>query len=53
MDDKIKETALEEAEKIKQLTMEAVKSRAYLYPLKVFHFGSHGLANGFHASLTV
>jgi hypothetical protein len=35
MEDKIKETALEEVEKIKGLTVEAVKSRAYLYPLKV------------------
>lgn len=34
MEDKIKETALEEVEKIRGLTVEAVKSRAYLYPLK-------------------
>lgn len=35
MEDRIKETALEEVEKIKGLTTEAVKSRAYLYPIKV------------------
>jgi len=53
MENRIKETALEEAEKIKHLTVEAVKSRAYLYPLKVFHFGSHGLINDFYVIVTV
>jgi len=52
MEDRIKETALEEAEKIKRLTVEAVKSRAYLYPLKVFRFLSHTLINGIDVSLT-
>jgi hypothetical protein len=34
MADRVKEVAVEEAERIKALTKEAVKSQAYLYPLK-------------------
>jgi hypothetical protein len=34
MADRVKEVALEEAERIKALTTDAVKSQAYLYPLK-------------------
>lgn len=35
MADRVKEVAVEEAERIKALTTDAVKSQAYLYPLKV------------------
>ncbi len=35
MADKVKEVAAEEAERLKALTAEAVKSQAYLYPIKV------------------
>lgn len=35
MADKIKEVAVEEAERIKSLTSEAARSGAYLYPLRV------------------
>jgi hypothetical protein len=34
MADRVKQVALEEADKVKSMTTEAVKSRAYLYPLK-------------------
>jgi hypothetical protein len=34
MSDRVKEFAVEEAERIQALTADAVKSRAYLYPLK-------------------
>lgn len=33
--DKIKQTAKEEVERVKGLTHDAVRSSAYLYPLKV------------------
>ncbi len=35
MADKVKEVAAEEAERLRALTSEAVKSKAYLYPIKV------------------
>ena len=35
MADKVKEVAAEEAERLKALTTEAIKSQAYLYPFKV------------------
>ena len=35
MADKIKEVAVEEAERIKSLTSDAARSGAYLYPLRV------------------
>ena len=35
MADRVKEVAVGEADRIKSLTTEAVKSQAYLYPLKV------------------
>jgi hypothetical protein len=35
MADKVKETALEEAERIKVLAKDAFQSHAYIYPLKV------------------
>ena len=35
MADKVKEVATEEAERIKALTVEAARSAAYLYPLRV------------------
>lgn len=35
MADKVKEVAVEEAERLKTLTTEAVRSQAYLYPIKV------------------
>lgn len=35
MADRVKDTAKEEAEKLKQLTTDAAKSGAYIYPLKV------------------
>jgi len=42
MADRVKEVAVEEAERIKALTTDAVKSQAYLYPLKgVLYFISH------------
>ena len=34
MADRVKEVAVEEAERIKGLTTEAVRSQAYIYPLK-------------------
>lgn len=37
MADKVKEVAAEEAERLKALTSEAVRSKAYLYPIKVRH----------------
>ncbi|KAK4983080.1 hypothetical protein LTR50_007432 [Elasticomyces elasticus] len=40
--EKIKQTAVEEAERIKTLTTDAARSGAYLYPLKgIFYFMSH------------
>ncbi|GAB7359564.1 hypothetical protein MBLNU230_g6752t1 [Neophaeotheca triangularis] len=42
MADRVKDTAKEEAEKLKQLTTDAAKSGAYIYPLKgIFYFISH------------
>lgn len=35
MADKVKEVAVEEAERIKSITIEAARSGAYLYPLRV------------------
>lgn len=35
MSDKIKETAIEEAERVKILARDAARSGAYLYPFKV------------------
>ena len=35
MADKVKEVAVEEAERIKTLTTEAARSGAYLYPIRV------------------
>jgi hypothetical protein len=35
MADRVKEVAAEEAERLKTLTSEAVRSKAYLYPIKV------------------
>ena len=35
MADKVKEVAVEEAERIKTLTAEAARSGAYLYPIRV------------------
>ena len=35
MADKMKEVAIEEAERIKTLTTEAARSGAYLYPIRV------------------
>jgi hypothetical protein len=35
MADKVKQVAAEEAERLKALTSSAVKSKAYLYPIKV------------------
>ena len=35
MADKVKEVAIEEAERIKILTTEAARSGAYLYPIRV------------------
>ena len=35
MADKIKEVAIEEADRIKALTNEAARSGAYLYPIRV------------------
>lgn len=35
MADKVKEVAIEEADRIKSLTVEAARSAAYLYPLRV------------------
>lgn len=35
MSGKVKEVAVEEAERIKTLTTDAVRSGAYLYPLRV------------------
>ena len=35
MADKVKEVAVEEAEKIKSLTAQAARSGAYLYPIRV------------------
>ena len=41
MAEKVKEVALDEADRIKTLATDAVKSAAYLYPIKVCptHFG--------------
>ncbi|KAK4913667.1 hypothetical protein LTR28_013750, partial [Elasticomyces elasticus] len=40
--EKIKQTAVEEAERIKTLTTDAARSGAYLYPLKgILYFMSH------------
>ncbi|ERF68912.1 hypothetical protein EPUS_08072 [Endocarpon pusillum Z07020] len=42
MADKVREVAAEEAERLKALTTEAVKSQAYLYPFKgIYHFAAH------------
>ena len=38
MADKVKEVAIEEADRIKSLTVEAACSAAYLYPLRVRWF---------------
>lgn len=35
MAEKVKEVAVEEADRVKSLTRDAVRSGAYLYPLKV------------------
>lgn len=35
MADKLKQTAADEVEHVKQLTVEGLQSRAYLYPIKV------------------
>lgn len=35
MADRIKQVATEESKKVKDMTTDAIKSRAYLYPLKV------------------
>ena len=35
MADKVKEVAVEEAERLKQLTADAARSGAYLYPIRV------------------
>lgn len=51
MADKVKEVAAEEAERLKALTAEAVKSRAYLYPFKVA-FPWHGMVGGADADRT-
>lgn len=37
MADKVKEVAVEEAQRIKNLTADAARSGAYLYPLRVRH----------------
>jgi len=42
MADRVKQVALEEAEKVKGMTTEAVKSQAYLYPFKgAYYFVTH------------
>lgn len=42
MADKFKEVAIEESQRVRDLTQQAVKSQAYLYPLKgVLYFLSH------------
>ncbi|KIW04704.1 uncharacterized protein PV09_04437 [Verruconis gallopava] len=42
MDKKVKEVAQEDAERIKMLAAQAIKSRAYLYPFKgILFFASH------------
>ncbi|EXJ64330.1 hypothetical protein A1O7_00666 [Cladophialophora yegresii CBS 114405] len=42
MADRVKQVAAEEADRVKTMTQEAVRSRAYLYPLKgIFYFLSH------------
>lgn len=38
MSGKVKEVAVEEAERIKTLTTDAVRSGAYLYPLRVSRY---------------
>jgi hypothetical protein len=43
MADKIKEVAVEEADRIKTLASDAARSGAYLYPLKVSHRLSHSI----------
>ena len=40
MADKVKEVAIEEADRIKSLTVEAARSAAYLYPLRVSRFST-------------
>lgn len=35
MDERVKQVATEEAQRVKAMTKDAVQSRAYLYPLKV------------------
>lgn len=35
MADRVKQVAAEESKKVKEMTTEAVRSRAYIYPLKV------------------
>lgn len=46
MADKVKQVALEEAERVKSQTVQAARSAAYLYPLRVrlFTCGQHLLA---------
>jgi hypothetical protein len=34
MADRVKEVAADEAQRVKALTIEAVQSRAYIYPIK-------------------
>jgi len=41
MADRVKQVAAEESKKVKELTTDAVKSRAYLYPLKVCLYTDH------------
>lgn len=42
MADRVKETAVEESLRVKELTQQAIKSKAYLYPFKgIVHFISH------------
>ncbi|KAJ9496850.1 hypothetical protein H2202_007627 [Exophiala xenobiotica] len=42
MSERVKQVAVEEAERVKAMTTEAVQSRAYLYPFKgIFYFVSH------------
>ena len=35
MADRVKQVAAEESKKVKEMTTDAIKSRTYLYPLKV------------------
>ncbi|KAG8624633.1 hypothetical protein KVT40_007700 [Elsinoe batatas] len=42
IDDKIRTTAKEEGQRVKQLTKDAVQSQAYLYPIKgIYYYASH------------